>query len=83
MSSVTFPVDLGGDGSTVTDDADPATGLANGGHRQRMVPMFSQGVVMTQTAKTKAAESAASAAGAADSLAQSQSLFNRIYLGGF
>lgn len=83
MSSVTFPVDLGGDGSTVTDDSDASTGLANGGHRTRWVPALSNTVVMAQTAKTQAQASADSAAGSADSLAQSQSLFNRIYLGGF
>lgn len=41
-NSVTFPVDLGGDGSTVTDDDNPLTGLANGGHRTRFVPAMGQ-----------------------------------------
>lgn len=61
MASVTFDPALGGDGSTVTDDADPTTGLANGGHRTRFVPALAQAVVMAGTAKSKAAESADSA----------------------
>lgn len=72
MSSVTFPVDLGGDGSTVTDDDNASTGLANGGHATRFVPALSQTVVMAQTAKTAASQAA-----------PMQALFNRIYLGGF
>lgn len=59
MASVTFPVSLGGDGSTVTDDASPTTGLANGGHRARFVPALAQfvavagqGVYWGQTALT-------------------------------
>lgn len=46
MASVTFPVNLGGDGSTVSDDANPTTGLANGGHRTRFVPALSQFVIV-------------------------------------
>lgn len=42
MTSVTFPTSLGGDGSTVTDDANASTGLANGGHRLRFVPSLAQ-----------------------------------------
>ena len=42
MGSVTFPIALGGDGSTVTDDANASTGLANGGHRLRFVQSLSQ-----------------------------------------
>ena len=38
MASVTFPPEVGGSGLTVTDDANPTTGLANGGHRARFVP---------------------------------------------
>lgn len=38
MNSVTFPTTVGGDGSTITDDANGTTGLANGGHRARFVP---------------------------------------------
>lgn len=62
MTSVTFPVDLGGDGSTVTDDANPSTGLANGGHRTRFVPAMGQVVAMAEAAVT-AAEAANNAPG--------------------
>jgi hypothetical protein len=42
MASVTFPPAIGGDGSTVTDDANATTGLGNGGHRLRFIPTFTQ-----------------------------------------
>ncbi len=61
MSSVTFPPDLGGDGSTVTDDNNATTGLDDGGHVYRFVPALAQTVVMASTAKNKAAEAKASA----------------------
>lgn len=61
MASVTFPVGVGGDGSTVTDDANVTTGLANGGHRTRFVPALSQVVAVAQNTVTKATEAAASA----------------------
>lgn len=66
MGSVTFPPELGGDGSTVTDDANPTTGLAQGGHRTRFVPALAQvvavaGFVVGRVAA--AAESAAEALG--------------------
>lgn len=54
MTSVYFDPALGGDGSTVTDDANVSTGLANGGHRTRFVPALSQVVQMAQTAVTNA-----------------------------
>lgn len=41
MASVTFPVAIGGDGSTVSDDSNASTGLGNGGHRTRFVPALS------------------------------------------
>ena len=40
MASVTFSPSVGGDGSTVTDDDDPSTGLGNGGSLLRLVPAF-------------------------------------------
>jgi len=46
MASVTFPPALGGDGSTVTDDTNATTGLANGGHRARFVPSLGQAVAV-------------------------------------
>ncbi|MES3674594.1 hypothetical protein QC589_01420 [Halomonas elongata] len=48
MTSVTFPPALGGSGITVSDDADPATGLANGGHRERFLPALQGAVDMAQ-----------------------------------
>lgn len=42
MSSVTFDTVVGGDGSTVTDDDNATTGLGNGGHLIRTVPMMQQ-----------------------------------------
>jgi hypothetical protein len=84
MASVTFPVSLGGDGSTVTDDASPTTGLANGGHRTRFVPALSQmvavangGVTQSTTqvglATTQASNALASANAAAASAASALS----------
>lgn len=46
MASVTFPPEVGGNGLTVTDDANPTTGLANGGHRARFVPALAQVVAV-------------------------------------
>ena len=57
MSSVTFPPALGGDGSTVTDDPDPNTGLGNGGHRTRFVPSLYQAVAVMNGAVTQSAAS--------------------------
>jgi hypothetical protein len=69
MATVTFSTAVGGDGSTVTDDANPTTGLANGGHRARFVPALAQTVAVAQNTVTKATEAAASAAAAAASAA--------------
>lgn len=48
MASVTFPPEVGGSGLTVTDDVNPTTGLANGGHRARFVPALAQVVAVAQ-----------------------------------
>lgn len=48
MASVNFPPDVGGSGLTVTDDANPTTGLANGGHRARFVPALAQVVAVAR-----------------------------------
>lgn len=64
VSSVTFPVGLGGDGSTYTDDADPTTGLDNYGYATRLVPMFSQSVAVANQVLTNATAAAASASSA-------------------
>ena len=52
--SATFLESVGGDGSTVTGDANPTTGLANGGHRKRFVPALSQVVAVAGNTVTKA-----------------------------
>jgi hypothetical protein len=62
MTSVTFPPALGGDGSTVTDDANATTGLANGGHRTRFVAALAQAVAVMSGAVAQAAASVVSAA---------------------
>lgn len=67
MASVTFPVPLGGDGSVVTDDPSPTTGLGNGGHRARFVPALYQAVAVMQGAVSQAAASQAAAEAAAAS----------------
>ena len=54
MASVTFLESVGGDGSTVTGDANPTTGLANGGHRARFVSALSQVVAVAGNTVTKA-----------------------------
>lgn len=56
MADVTFPVEFGGDGKTYSDDADPGTGLANGGHRTRFVPALYNAVEMARWTKEKASE---------------------------
>ena len=48
MVSVTFPPEVGGSGLTVTDDANPTTGLANNGHRARFVPALAQVVAVAR-----------------------------------
>lgn len=47
MASVYFNPAIGGDGSTVSDDDSPTTGLANGGHRTRFVPALAQLVAVS------------------------------------
>ena len=78
MASVTFTPETGGDGSTVTDDNDAGTGLGNGGHRTRFVPMFQQTVNTSARAVTKAAEAAASEAIAADYITQALATDNTL-----
>lgn len=65
--SATFLESVGGDGSTVTGDANPTTGLANGGHRKRFVNALAQVVAVASNTVTKATEAAASALAAANS----------------
>jgi len=76
MTSVTFTPETGGDGSTITDDNDPATGLGNSGHRVRFVPTLVQVVATTLKAVQKAAEAVVSATASASSAASSASSAN-------
>lgn len=69
MSSVYFDPAVGGNGSTVTDDSSPTTGLANGGHRTRFVPALSQVVAVAGNTVAKAQEALASAQQSAASAA--------------
>jgi|GEM_PF-1984003 len=73
-NQVTFPTNVGGDGSTVTDDSSATTGLANGGFRTRLLPMFTQIIAIANwilgtasTLSTNAANAATSATKAGNS----------------
>lgn len=61
MASVNFPTSLGGDGKTYSDDANPNTGLANGGHRTRFVPILTNTVAMAARARDEAGNASGSA----------------------
>lgn len=61
MSSVTFSTTVGGDGSTVTDDTSPTTGLDGGGHRTRFVPALAQVVAVAANTVDRAAAANGSA----------------------
>lgn len=54
MTSVTMPTGLGASGNTYSDDDDPTTGLANGGHRTRFVPLVVDTLAIAQTVKVMA-----------------------------
>lgn len=71
MTSVTFPPALGGDGSTVTDDANATTGLANGGHRTRFVVALAQAVAVMSGAVSQATAQVAAALGWANAASSS------------
>ena len=62
MTSVYFDPAVGGDGSTVTDDSNPSTGMGNGGHRTRFVPALAQTVAVAGSAKNSAASALNAAA---------------------
>ena len=84
MSSVTFDVAVGGDGSTVTDDNNATTGLREGGWKTRFVPCFTQQVAVANYIVTKASEASASATAASSSAtaaAASYDSFDDRYLG--
>lgn len=67
MASVTFSASVGGDGSTVTDDGSPSTGLDAGGHRTRFVPCLAQTVAVAAYTVGRASAAASSASAAATS----------------
>lgn len=84
MSSVTFDVAVGGDGSTVTDDNNATTGLRDGGWKTRFVPCFTQQVAVANYIVTKAGEASISASAASESAiaaAASYDSFDDRYLG--
>lgn len=84
MSSVTFDVAVGGDGSTVTDDNNATTGLREGGWKTRFVPCFTQQVAIANYIVTKAGEASTSATAASSSAiaaAASYDSFDDRYLG--
>lgn len=56
MASVTFLEAVGGDGSTVTDDANPTTGLDGRGYVDRFVPALAQVVAVAGFVVTTAGE---------------------------
>ncbi len=58
-------------GVTYTDDANATTGLANGGHRVRLIPMFSNAIIDLGAKKDAAAASATSATTQATNAANS------------
>jgi hypothetical protein len=68
-NQVTFPPAVGGDGSTVTDDSNATTGLANGGFRTRLLPMFTQIINIALNILSSANNAATSATSAAASAA--------------
>ena len=67
MSSVHFDTDVGGDGTTVTDDGNPTTGLANYGWKTRFVPSLANIVSIGNYVKSVAASITSSVASAASS----------------
>ncbi len=64
MASVSFLNAVGGNGSTVTDDANPLTGLRRGGYKIRFVPALEQMVAVASFTVLQATNAAGSAAAA-------------------
>jgi len=69
MAEVYFDPDVGGDGSTVSDDANPDTGLRNHGWVSRFVPSLAQLVAVAQWVRARALEVMGAAAAAEDAAA--------------
>lgn len=72
MSEVYFDPAFGGDGSTVSDDANPMTGLRRGGYKTRFVPALSNAVAVAGFIVGKVSEAATSALDAAASEAAAE-----------
>lgn len=70
MASVTFPIALGGDGTTVTDDANPLTGLRRGGYQVRFVPALTNTVNIADQVADNAQQVATNTAQVATNTAQ-------------
>lgn len=54
MTQATFPVDLGGDGNTYSDDGTAARDMLNGGHKLWFLPLAGQCIAMAQSAADSA-----------------------------
>jgi len=84
MASVYFDPAVGGNGTTVTDDSNATTGLANGGHRTRFVPALAQVVAVAANVVSTAGASSASAVASAASAASAATIYDNFddrYLG--
>lgn len=64
MAAVDFYASVGGDDIIISDDADPNTGLANGGHRTRFIIALQQLVKVAAFVVARAQEAATAAASA-------------------
>lgn len=62
--TVTFSTDVGGDGTTITNDRNATTGIKGGGHVARFVKCLSQMVAVATFVKTRAVEVADNAGAA-------------------
>ena len=62
MASAFFDPLVGGNGTTVTDDADPVTGLRRGGYKVRFVPALQQFVTIANNGRSSALTASAAAA---------------------
>ncbi|CBV44053.1 phage head spike fiber domain-containing protein [Halomonas elongata] len=80
MTSVTYPTEYGGDGKTYTDDADPDTGMANGGHRTRLLPAMAGTIDMAAYAKSQADAASSSASSAANDAAAAEQAKNEVHV---
>ncbi len=73
MASVTFSPELGGDGTTISDDDNPQTGLENDGHRTLFVPALKQFVAVAADAQQNAQQAYSARLTASSAAAQAVS----------